>query len=846
MRVYELSKKMGVKSQEILAFAQDLNLSSKSQLANLNDSQIAFIKDRFNKNLINDRTVYSAMVNKKNNYAISIDKKYVIINPYHNSTDGISNYTENCINALSDMGIDYELISNSENLNQENFAKKTYDYISKKYGKDEVIIEAPEARYATLFFDSSWNVHIRLHCPLMIAQKYDSFPINQSVFSHELRVINKAKYVSCPSAALIDELNPELRNINFNIFANPIHRVHSYKNKHERKYDLIFFFRFQELKGLGYINKILESLPEYYKVALVGKSASAFIVSPNVKCKISVKKDHISSDARFSYLEDSKCSVVLSKFENQPMAILEALSHGVKVLAWNIKCIESFGKTNCIKSIPFENCKKMANAIRYLCENEFKSSNYPTAEDFTKAIDFVNVEFKSGFNKMLSFFGGKTGPSDPDENSGFKDKAYNYEDEYFNINTAFKLENIKGRRVLGISISNEHIEEMWMPIVQRLGCDYRFISRRPLGFMYKFNNPFKVDPSKYAVYDWLISTERLIANIKNFNPDVLLFFNGNHPMYQKQLNLIKETIDKPIIFSELGWMPQLNNIFFDSKGVAGRSALSKMSFSDFTKSSLPRNIHRKLKGDYILVLTQLENDTNMIIDSPRFKKVTNFVRYVISQKPDKRFIVKCHPLDKSWQSLKDEFESDNVQVTQDGNLSELFSSACAVCSINSSALIEALKYDVNIYQFGNGLLNNKDVVIDCRKDNLKDVWVDHLHANRTTRNAVLNAFKSRQVDVSKIMDMEDIDILEHEGLAPLLDEFNGFTKHKSKEVPKAKKVDRVNEAIKTNNIVLEKKSINEFSQFKKKKNKLKRNPYSFFEDSKIPLIKGFKVLFKKK
>ncbi|MFL2825653.1 MAG: translation initiation factor IF-2 N-terminal domain-containing protein [Coraliomargaritaceae bacterium] len=78
MRVYELSKKMGVKSQEILAFAQDLNLSSTSQLANLNDNQIAFIKDKLKNNHTKDRMGHSSKL-IRNPYSFFEDSKIPLI-----------------------------------------------------------------------------------------------------------------------------------------------------------------------------------------------------------------------------------------------------------------------------------------------------------------------------------------------------------------------------------------------------------------------------------------------------------------------------------------------------------------------------------------------------------------------------------------------------------------------------------------------------------------------------------------------------------------------------------------------------------------------------------------------
>ena len=135
--------------------------------------------------------------------------KYLIINPYHNASHGIANYIKNLENAL--VGVEIITFENKRNLNAIAFREEVYDYVTKNFGYDDVIIEAPEAKASTLLLSSRYNVHIRLHCPLAIAQKYDGQKPNQQEFSNELRVINKAKIVSSPSYALAKELSSEIK-----------------------------------------------------------------------------------------------------------------------------------------------------------------------------------------------------------------------------------------------------------------------------------------------------------------------------------------------------------------------------------------------------------------------------------------------------------------------------------------------------------------------------------------------------------------------------------------------------------------------------------------------------------
>lgn len=700
--------------------------------------------------------------------------KYLIINPYFNGSNGIDNYIKNTMNALQDT-MEVELISNKKNLNKKEFQKYVYSYVTSTYGTEEVIIEAPEARASTLLLPKSYKVHLRLHCPLAIAQKYDGFEPDETIYSEELRVIHKAQVVSSPSYGLLREMEDEFSSGQSAVFKNPYNKNIKLVNAEEKEYDVVFMGRFQKLKGIEYINPILEMLPENYKVLLIGNNSSKFKLSTKIKCDVTVK-EQIITDERFDLVGKAKTLIMLSRFENCSMVILETLAAGTIVTCWDVGGNSEIAPPNVLRAIPFEDVERMVHEIRVICETE----KYPSVKHFNKALYAIESDFAKGINNIVSFLKSEKNTI---KNNNKKGKSLyrgldcsNQHNVSYHSNSKYQINmdigdeiNPFGKRVLGFTISNEHIEEMWVPVVRKLGLKAKFVCRRPLGFRRVFNNPFPLEEKEFTQFDWIQNPNRLILKIYNYKPNKLLFHNGLHPMYQDVLKKIKK-LGIPIIYSELGWFPQKDHVYFDRWGTNGQSYLASLNAESFCRESIYDEEEPKIKveGDHVLVITQLENDTNLLVNSPLFKKNRSFIEHVISQIPkSEKIIVKTHPLDKNWEELL-EFEGDRVKVIKEGNLDDLLSRAKSVIGINSTVLIQALQYDANIYSYGYSLLDNKGVAINCINKPLSENWTEFQVGSPKRREMIVNAFKKRQINIRELENLSEEKLSDNLAFEPFL------------------------------------------------------------------------------
>ncbi|WP_153012335.1 capsular polysaccharide export protein, LipB/KpsS family [Type-E symbiont of Plautia stali] len=588
---------------------------------------------------------------------------------------------------------------------------------------------------STLLLPSKYNIHIRLHCPLAIAQKYDYQKPNQQEFSNELRVIHKAKMVSSPSYALVKELSDEIRTDKVTFFKNPINIDN--EDKFEKEFDIVFMGRFQELKGTKDINKILERLPENYKALLIGPKSNLFKVSPNVKCSVE-KKGEITGNKRFEYIKKSKCLMMPSQFENCSMVILETLSCHVPVVCWDV------GGNSEIATSSVLNCAKFGDYDDFSHKIKSFVTSYPGESVFVEAVKRINADFTNGIKNLINEIANENpiiyrGMNNKEQHSYCTESVESY------ITPSSKL------RVFGVAFSNEHIEELWAPVIDRLGYEYRYVSRRELGHHTVFKHPaYEINKKWFCQFDWIKDTDRLLKQIQNYRPNFILFHNGLHPIYKDALEKIKD-LKIPIIYSELGWFPQKDHIYFDKWGTNGQSYIASMTAEQLCKKTFRHNNEsHEVTGEYALIVTQLENDTNLIVNSPRFKNNINFLKHVISKIPSgTKIIIKPHPLDKNVERY--EFlENEKIKLVTDTSTDILLKNAHSLIGINSTVLLQALKFDVNIYAYGRSILDNKGVAIDCTEISIDKRWTNAMLGSRQKRDAIVESLMDHQINLIEI------------------------------------------------------------------------------------------------
>lgn len=751
---------------------------------------------------------------------------YLIINPYKNANHGIANYIDNLKEMLGTELSEVSILENTKNLSPIKFREHVRDYITAHYGFNEVIIEAPEAKASTLLLSNKYKVHIRLHCPLAIAQKYDEQEVNQVELSHELRVVSKATIVSSPSYGLLKEMSHELNRKDIFVYKNPIlNRDYASPSK-EKSYDVVFMGRYQPLKGSEELNQVLQLLPEHYNVLIFGNNCKAHKLPSNIKCNVTLKNE-VKGEEKFELISQSKCLIQMSRFENCSMVVLESLSCYVPVVCWDVGGNSEIANRKVLHPVEYLNFEAFVNSINFFVDNRIKKKN------FDQALSVINEDFRNGLKDMIDQLGNKV--------SGAYNPYLGFTYAHEKLSTVQQLVDItrehdKKIRVLGIAYSNEHVEELWAPIISHLSYDSRYICRRPKGFHTVFkHDPFPVENGHYTCFDWINDKDRLEKVILGFKPNLILFHNGLHPSYQETLQFIK-SFKIPLLYSELGWFPQKDHVYFDKVGVNAQSYIASQGFEAFTGKVFEKNIEQPLQGEYALLALQLENDTNLIVSSPDYKKNLNILKYIKDQLSTvTKIMVKPHPLDKNVEAYKN-FCSENNLMYSDDNIKECLQKAHSVIAVNSTVLLEALEYPCNIYHLGESILSNKKVAISCLGVNIKDVWLNSLVYHPNNRQAIIGAFKDRQINLLDI----------REGIEPSLlsiNEFKALPKIDISSLIKREKTKKNKPVIGTMKPLLANKEKKDSSvvvhnnvifkddkKWVRKFNKLKKTPYLFFKD----------------
>lgn len=309
-------------------------------------------------------------------------------------------------------------------------------------------------------------------------------------------------------------------------------------------------------------------------------------------------------------------------------------------------------------------------------------------------------------------------------------------------------------KIVGVAISNEHIEELWHPIITKMGWEYEYICPRNTGYftLYQESEILPIPEEKYHISTWYTQPQTLFKVIEEFKPNVILMHNGNHPAVQQIITLLKEKYSIPIVFSELGWFPQKQHIYFDSCGTNGKSDIAKKSYSEFTGKTLYKPSRRPFSkhiANNVLLVLQLENDTNFFEFNPYFKSNFEFIRYVRQSLPSSiDLYVKIHPLDHNAH-IYDCFKQNSQITFVNDDIQQLLPKMSAVIAINSTVLLEALDFPLNIYKCGNSILDNKELVIDFDNRNLSKVWSYEFIDNMNARRVFKKRLQQFQINLTK-------------------------------------------------------------------------------------------------
>lgn len=664
---------------------------------------------------------------------------YWIASPFSTKNNGISNYCENAKEILCSAGINSQIITNEEGLNVVEFEKKITSLIS-----PQDHLEIPDAWGLFSKSKPACKLHTRMHAPSLYLQQLNGTPENKIRFSRELAAIYNADYISSPSVA--NSLKYTLDDHkHVNHFPNPIIANKETTTHKEKDIDIIFIGRFDKVKGADYLYNLLWHLPPKTKVAIVGIDTSEAENYLSACQHIDVDfHGWIDNSVKDQLLSRSKICAILSRFESFSLVCFEAIVKHAHVVSWHVGGIPECFPKNFVTTIKEGNILAFAAACAENLEH-FSSKKFETT-------DFINQNNLKFTNGIIAFIEGRR----LETNSQLRAPEYGSIEKINLIkkDIVSRFFSAPKMKILGYSMMNEHAEQMW-GAAHSLFDNYNYVSRKPLGYNNKFDENFPIDSDKYFVYDWRFETARLSAHVKTFSPDMIFVFNGNNSHFDLAKSNIEQDNNTPFVFSELGWLPQYGHIYFDAEGANHKSRFGKSTLEDLVGDIKTEELVEKdFQYNKVLLALQLPGDTTLSPESfPKQYSHEDFISVIRTSIP-KHFhlVVRKHPRDTNTYNLQN-LENTSFDLNSDGETS--LKEVDVVISVNSTFLFEALKYEVNAYHFGLGVISNKGVALDCTEKNIDELWLSKIKFSKTRREILLSYMKKRQFNVSNFHKNKD-------------------------------------------------------------------------------------------
>ena len=319
--------------------------------------------------------------------------KYVLINPYPwRRANGVTSYLRNVLAFLRETGIDAIAISNDGELPRAAYQRFVRDTLLARFRADEVVVEAPEVKCPTLLLPREFPVHIRLHCPNAIVEAYNGGPIQWEEFAEEMDVVRAAHVVSSPSYALLKALKGHIETEKVHVYKNPPPiGLASSATLGKKERDVVFLGRFSRLKGADFLEPLLRRFPGRLSVALAGRESDRFAVPKKTRCRVTVHQEIVGRN-RLRFLGESRVALILSRFENCSMTILESLAVGTVVAGWRVGGHDEIATPRLIRLAPVGDMDSLVATILELLDD-----TYPGDEEFRAATDRVMNDFRDGW-----------------------------------------------------------------------------------------------------------------------------------------------------------------------------------------------------------------------------------------------------------------------------------------------------------------------------------------------------------------------------------------------------------------------------------------------------------------
>lgn len=238
----------------------------------------------------------------------------------------------------------------------------------------------------------------------------------------------------------------------------------------------------------------------------------------------------------------------------------------------------------------------------------------------------------------------------------------------------------------------------------------------------------------------VVLIEALLDLSKKIKPDFFVGWNGDGPHMIYVPKIVATILKKPIVFVERGLLP--NSYVIDPQGVNFKSNIAGSYTPLLTKERYQKaeayvekfinsnasivNLNEKIlnnkdeiidrlklnKNGYIFFPEQIEGDSNIILNSPKFKSMADAAEELLisAKELNLSLVIRQHPENKN-NNIK---YPDDVIICNDIHIHSLLRNSEFNVTINSTTGLESLLLRKPTFVLGNSIYSGKGFTFDVR------------------------------------------------------------------------------------------------------------------------------------
>jgi len=185
--------------------------------------------------------------------------------------------------------------------------------------------------------------------------------------------------------------------------------------------------------------------------------------------------------------------------------------------------------------------------------------------------------------------------------------------------------------------------------------------------------------------------------------DLAILFNGAHRSYRPVMARL-QAWGVATLMVELGWHPQANRYQVDPRGVNASASWAREPLA--VEGNTPLQI--RPQGD-LLLLMQLDNDTQITEHSPSFASMEQLARFVCSHS-ELPVRVRPHPKSPNLKRLAAVTAECNAEWDDSPSLEAALARCRVAACVNSSAAVTALDAGLPVLCYGNAIYRHPGAV----------------------------------------------------------------------------------------------------------------------------------------